>query len=328
MMEKTLETLCSIDSVSYSEEKLEKKIIKLIPKDCEILKDNLDNLIVRKKGNITKKNIAILASIDEIGLIATKIQEEGSVSFLPLGDIDIDIIKGSVMHFKNDLNAVIGANPIHMQTNEDKIKETKIEDLFLDFGFKSKKEAEQFIEIGDVFSFKCEYEKISNYSYKAKALGDRFCCLTLLELLKSSIKNEITCIFLKKEKTVPEASKTAIYLSNPDYCIILKPYYIKKEKLDEEKKPLVFPICNGSLKYSRQLLDLASEVAFKNEFVFEKIACKNKNKVAQNVAKSRKGVETAVLSFPCKQFGAIETAKIEDLKCFLNFTKKYIEYLT
>lgn len=324
-MEKTLEILCNINSVSSFEEKLEEKIIELAPKDCEILKDNLDNLIIKKKGN-KKNNIAIVASMDEFGLIATKIQENGNVSFLPLGKIDIDSIKGSIIHFKKDLDAVIGSKPIHLQTEEEKEEKTKIENLYLDFGFNDKKEAEKFIEIGDVFSFKYNYEKISNQAYKAKTLGDRFCCLVLLEILKSDIEN-ITCIFLKKEKTVPNSSKTAIYLENPKYCIILKPYYIKKESLDEEKKPIIFPIYDYSFKYSEKLLNLAEKEALKNKFPFEKIVSKNKNIVSVDIAGSKNGVETLALSFPCKQFNLIETAQIKTLECFLKFTKEYIKNL-
>lgn len=324
-MEKTLKKLCEIDAVSSCEENLKKEIISLIPKDCEFFEDNLGNLIVKKSGASNKKRIMLTANLDEEGLIATKINEDNTFSFLPIGELETDPIIGSIVHFKEDIYGVINSKPIHLQTKKEKEEKTKIEDLYIDFGFEKKEEAENLIPIGSFFSFKGEFEKILENCYKSKAIGNRFCCLCLIEILKSSIDSNVVCVFLAKEKAVLNSSKTAAYVTNPDFAVILKPNILKDNEITKEKKKAVIaPIYDGNFRYSEKLLNLAEKVAEKNKFPFEKIVFNKKIPTSKNIASTKKGIETVLFSLPCKKFLTTEVLNLEDMENFLKFNLEFI----
>lgn len=324
-MEKTLKKLCEIDAVSSCEENLKKEIINLIPKNCEFFEDNLGNLIVKKNGTSNRKKIIITANLDEEGLIATKINEDNTYSFLPIGELETDSIIGSVVHFKKDIYGVINSKPIHLQTKKEKEKKTKIEDLFIDFGFERKKEAESLIPIGSIFSFKNGFEKILKNYYKAKAIGNRFCCLCLIEILKNEVNFNVVCVFVAKEKVVSNSSKTAAYQINPDFAIILKPNILKNnEIMKEQKKSVIAPIYDGHFRYSEKLLNLAKKIAEKNKISFEEIVFNKKIQTSKIIASSKKGVETVLFSLPCKKYLTTEVLNLADMKNFLKFNLEFI----
>ncbi len=328
-MEKTLRKLCEIDAVSSCEENLKKEIIGLIPKDCEFFEDNLGNLMVKKKGTSSAKKVMLTANLDEEGLIATKINEDNTYSFLPIGELETDSIIGSIVHFKENIYGVVNSKPIHMQTKKEKEEKTKIEDLYLDFGFEKKEEAKNLIPIGSIFNFKGEFEKILENCYKAKAIGNRFCCLCLIEILKSTIEANVVCVFLAKEKAILNSSKTAAYEINPDYAVVLKPHILKNNEITkEQKKAVIAPIYDGDFRYSEKLLSLAEKVAEKNKIPFEKVVFNKKIQTAKNIASSKKGVETVLFSLPCKKYLTTEVLNLDDMKNFLKFNLEFISNLS
>ena len=77
----------------------------------EVRVDALGNLIVRKKParvtNDTKK-IMVAAHMDEIGLIASHVDEKGFVRFAPLGGVFGRYVLGGRVRFLNGVQGVVG----------------------------------------------------------------------------------------------------------------------------------------------------------------------------------------------------------------------------
>lgn len=321
-MEEILERICKISSVCSCEEKLKKQIVNLVPKSCTILEDNLGNLIVKNNPkNKTKKNILLTANIDEQGLIITKIEEDGSLLFSPIGKItSSNLLIGETFSLNNQLDAVVGAKPIHLQTKKEKTKPLELKDLFLDIGCNSKKEAENFVKIGDIFAFKPKFEKTLN-GYKSNFLGDKICSLVLIELLRSNLNLCFTAVFVVKEKAILNSAKTAAFLQKPDIAIILKPFETNKKNFNG----VLAPVFDGTNFFNENLLKICEEVAKENKINFEKVIFKEKVNTANCFLEQTPLILT--LAVVLNGFLKVSFCEKEDILNFIRFVENLVKRL-
>ncbi len=98
----------------------------------EIAVDTLGNLIATKKG--TKKQIMVAAHMDEIGIIATFIDEKGFIRFSNIGGVSAFYCIGQRVQFKN---GVIGT--VFFEEEIEDMKNLKLSSMYIDIGGKIKK---------------------------------------------------------------------------------------------------------------------------------------------------------------------------------------------
>ena len=109
----------------------------------EIYSDALGNLIVHKKGN--SKKIMVAAHMDEIGVIATVIDDNGFIRFAPIGGLYNKDLLGRRVCFENGVTGVIGT--------EEENKDRKILKMYIDIGATDKASCEKLVSIGDMAVF-------------------------------------------------------------------------------------------------------------------------------------------------------------------------------
>ena len=121
--------------------------------------DPLGNLIVEKKGKQTPpKKWMIGAHMDEVGLIVTYINENGTMKLAPVGGIDPSVVIGRAVQVgEQRIPGVIGAKPIHLLSREDRKKAPSFSNLYLDIGAANREEAEQFVQPGTYAHFRSGY---------------------------------------------------------------------------------------------------------------------------------------------------------------------------
>ncbi len=327
ILKETLKKICEMKMLDLNIIKIKNELKKLIPKDIDIINDQLNNIIFKNKNfDETKRKIMITANFEEESLMATKIESNGNVCFLPIGDISAEDVVCKSVILKEKLNGIIGTKPIHLQTKEEKQAKLKIKNLFIDFGFKDKKEAEKFISIGETLNFFTSFSEIDENTIKSKSLGDRFCCYVLINLLADSLN--IASVFLTKEKAISTSSKPAAFLVNPDIAIVLKPYYINQEKENFEENVMLLPIKNNHMYYDEELINLAEKTAKENKITLKKIILKNKIETFKQIATSRTGIKTIAFLIPCKNFWPYNILKKQDMLIFMKFIKSYLKKLS
>ena len=105
--------------------------------------DPLGNLIART-GPDGGYKLGILAHMDEVGLIITRISDRGLIGFEMVGTIDVRLLPGrEVDIIRNDgtlLRGVIGNLSRHLQTAEDLAAPVSIKQLSIDTGFRSRED--------------------------------------------------------------------------------------------------------------------------------------------------------------------------------------------
>lgn len=185
-MDKLVENLielCSVTGVSGREENVRQLLIKKLKVPYQV--DNVGNLIVELGEG--EETVAIMAHMDEIGLIITGVNNDGTLNFRKIGGFDDRILAGSHVQVVTEsgmLEGVIGITPPHLSSQQ------TIENLRIDIGCKSKQEAEALgVKVLDYAVFKKHASLLNGEFFAMRSLDDRFGCLALLEVL-NRVKDE------------------------------------------------------------------------------------------------------------------------------------------
>lgn len=193
----------------------------------EIRTDVHGNVIGIKKGTSNFK-VMIIAHIDEIGFIVNYIDEEGFISFKPIGGIDIAILPGLRVRICNNNGThvgIIGKKPIHLSKLDEGKNIIKIEDLWIDIGVKSKKEADDIVSIGDIITFEPYFNLLDNDFIISNASDDKAGVFVMCQLIKrlsnTTIYPSVYFVSSVQEEIGLRGAKTSAFNIEPDICIAI-----------------------------------------------------------------------------------------------------------
>ena len=220
-MYELLNRLTQTFGVSGNEEPIRDLIISEIKdKVDEIKTDALGNLIVLKKGNANaqdRKRFMIAAHMDEIGIIATHIDDKGYIRFSNIGGVSPFTSIGQRVKFKNGTVGVVS-----YEQKLDDIKNLKLSKMYIDIGAKSREETEKLVKIGDTACFCGNFVKHGDFAI-SKAMDDRAGCAVAIEVINmlsnTETNNDIYFVFTVQEELGLRGAKTAAYQIMPDYAI-------------------------------------------------------------------------------------------------------------
>ena len=307
-MLESLKELCLLNGIFGDEKSVREYIVSQIKDYVQSYTvDNLGNLIVFKKGKSSSdKKILVSAHMDEVGLIATYINSDGTIKFDTVGGINSDVIIGRQVSV-NGLFGVVGTQAIHNIPQSQRGKEPNVQEMYVDIGTDSKEETLKYVSLGDSINFLSKYENFGNDYIKSKALDDRVGCAILIDLIKSNLEFDTYFTFVVQEEVGLRGSKVASYTVNPDYAIVLEGTTAGDigGSVDEKK---VCTIGDGAVVsfmdkrtiYDKELYTLCFDISKENN-----IPCQTKTMVAGgndsgSIHISRGGVRTIAISVPCR----------------------------
>lgn len=335
MLIKHLEELCLLCGASGNENAIRDYIYKKAqPYADNITADPLGSLIVEKhEKNTPAKKLMISAHMDEVGMIVTYINDDGTMQIAPVGGVDADVVIGRPVIAGDNINGVIGAKPIHLLDSEQRKKLPKFSELYLDIGAKNKEDAERLIELGTYIHFLPSFTKMGRSKIRSKAIDDRVGCAIMLELLKEELPYDVIFAFLVQEEVGLRGARAAAYSVNPDIAIVLEAT-TASDISGAEGDAKVCSLGNGpvvsfmdrSTIYDRELYKLAFSAA--EELL---IPCQTKTRIAGGndsgaIHTSRGGVRTIAISAPCRYLHSPScVADINDIENCLKLTRAMIE---
>ncbi len=179
-----LKELIMLPGVSGFEEQVRRHIIKKTRDKGKGYTDNMGNYYVE----IGEGPVVLLAAhMDEIGLLVTKIDDEGRLRFRKIGGIDDRILPSmhvTVHTSKGPVPGVIGITPPHLAL-EAQPKILSWHELYIDIGAESKDEAlDMGVRVLDPVTLEKPWSLLRNGEVVAtRGLDDRIGCAVLLELL-------------------------------------------------------------------------------------------------------------------------------------------------
>lgn len=204
----------NVPSVSGREDKIREAIVREVePYADEISCDPVGNLIVRKKG--TGKKIMFCAHMDEIGFFATYIDDEGLIKVNAIGGISALAAAYTEVVSENGVRGVI--------IPESGKEMPKVENMYIDIGAKTKKQAQRRVKVGDFFVCAPSIRRLSGTRYVGRPFDDRVGCAIMIEALKKvkETENDLYFVFSTQEEVGARGSKPASYSVAPDIGIAI-----------------------------------------------------------------------------------------------------------
>jgi endoglucanase len=186
------------------------------PHADEVRVDALGNLIVtRGPGSPQGKKIMLAAHMDEIGLIASHIDERGFVRFTTLGGVYREYCIGGRVRFLNGTRGVIG-----VERQEDRNRLAGFEQMFIDVGADSR--ATCPVRVGDMAAFDRPFTDLGE-RLVSKAMDDRIGVAVLVETLRQlkESPHQALFVFSVQEEVGLRGATTAAYGLDPDLGIAI-----------------------------------------------------------------------------------------------------------
>lgn len=318
-----LKELCMLNGISGREKAVREYITAHIPSDCKYRIDNLGNVIVEKKGRKPAKNKLMLsAHMDEIGFIITYITEDGFLKFSPVGGIDERVVFGrSVTVGGRNVHGVIASKALHQLSAQEHKKVPEFEDMYIDIGAQGKKEAEEYVSLGDSAYFDSDFLEFGDGYIKAKALDDRMGCSVLLEILDSETEYDMTVCFVTQEEIGTRGATVAANTVKPDYAIVVEgTTACDISDVPDSKKVCklgggaVVSYMDRGTVYDFDLYKKAVKTAQENGIKYQTKTVVAGGNDAAAIHKSGAGVKTVAVSVPTRYIHSAScVAKTEDI---------------
>jgi len=212
------------------EGKVKEIIVEELKPYCkEIIEDPLGNVIA-KIGADEGYKVGILAHMDEVGLIITRIANNGLLGFELVGIIDDRCLLGCLVNVMAPdgrlIPGVIGNKSRHLQTEEELRARVSHKSLWIDIGASSREEVlRQGIGIGSGVVFATPFHAYENGAMLGKALDNRISCAVLIETLKSlssKLKNTtVYGMFTIQEEIGAKGARVVAFDYRPQMTITL-----------------------------------------------------------------------------------------------------------
>ncbi len=290
----------------------------------EIKTDALGNLIAHKKG--TGKKVMLAAHADEIGIIVTYIEKSGLIRFQNIGGVRPLYALSQRVKF---LNGTIGVIFYDMAKDIEKIG---FNDMYIDIGAKSDKDAEKLVNIGDCAGFVGEFFENGD-AVVSKSLDDRVGCYVLIEALKrvKNTDNNIYAVFTSQEELGLRGATTGAYAIDPDIALAID---VTDTADMPGSTPMAVTLGGGAaikIKDSRSIsssyvVDILKRLSKENNLSYQLEVLTRGGTDAGAIHMTRGGVKTATLSVPTRYIHSpCEMVSKSDIETCITLTQKFIE---
>lgn len=336
-MKELIKTLSDMHGISGYEYRINEKIkdmMSAVSDNAYI--DNMGNVIaVKRCGKKNAKKVLIEAHIDEIGLMAGSIDENGFISIVNIGGVDPRILPSAevVVHGKRDIKGVIGAKPPHLLAGGEADKSSKIKDMAVDTGL-SAGEVKEIVAIGDSITLATEACELLGDRITGKSLDDRACVAAIITVLKNLDKvkmpADVYAVCSVKEEVGGFGAQTAAYSIKPDIAIAVDVCH----GITPDNSRDAFEVGSGVIidvgpnihpKISNRLISTAKEYNIEHEIEVEGGNTGTDAWVMQVVGE---GIPTGLLSVPLKYMHtSVETIAVSDVKAVSDLLTFFLQNL-
>ncbi len=186
--------------------------------------DAMGNLLAVKKGTGEDgRRVLVDAHMDEVGLMVTSIDSDGTLGFQPVGGLDPRVLMGKVMQVgPKKITGVIGARPVHLLTAEQYQRIDKIENMRIDIGAAKKEQAEGQVKLGQRATFLTQYHEQGSVAM-GKAFDNRAGCAALVMLLQGDpFPFDLHAVFSAQEEVGLRGAGVAAYAVDPHAALVLE----------------------------------------------------------------------------------------------------------
>ncbi len=338
-MNKLLKQLTEVTGVAGDEQRVRSLIRDLISDHVDEWRvDTLGNLIAIKKG--TGENdlrVMLDAHMDEVGLMITAIDRDGTCKFMSVGGLDDRSLLGKVVQVgPKKLTGVIGARPIHLLKDNQVKSVVKSEAMRIDIGARNKEQASRKVKPGYTAAFVTEYEELGAMAI-GKAFDNRSGCAVLIELLRRErFPFDLIAAFTVQEELGLRGATVAAYAVKPDIAFIIEctPAYDLPNKRDISpnvslgKGPSIYVMDAGTIQDPR-LVSHLTRIAEAHHIPYQIRQPGGGGTNTAVIQRAVAGVPAATIATPARYIHSpVSMINLEDFNNVIKLAEKSLRALT
>jgi len=193
-----LKYLTSISALSGMEDKMVTEMVnRFKPLADKVEVDRLGNVTATFEGEDEEEpTLLIFAHMDELGLMITKIEEDGFLRFDRIGGVPEKTLRGQFVEIhpvdgNEAVTGFIGTHAHHLTPSEEKMNVPPTSEMYIDVGLDSKaKVLNTGINIGSAVTYMPNFREVGEYQITSKAMDNRVCILSLIALAEHLNQNQ------------------------------------------------------------------------------------------------------------------------------------------
>ncbi len=306
--------------------------------------DVMGNLISRIDADRPDAPRVMLAGhCDEIGFMVQYIDDQGFISFVPIGGVDAHLVPGQrvmIHSVAGPVRGVVGKKPIHLMEPKERETVVKFKDQYIDIGAEDKEAAEKLIAIGDPMTFSAGLERLQGEVVVSRAFDDKMGAWVVARVLQEVRRAGTSPVELYGVSTVQEevglrGATTSTYGVNPDVGIAIDvgfatdcPGHDKRQH--GETKVGGGPILSRGANINPVLFELLVETAKDEDIPYQISGAARATGTDANVMQiSRGGVATALISVPLRYMHSpAEVLSLADLQATVKLLTAVMHRIT
>jgi endoglucanase len=133
---------------------------------------------------------------DEIGFIVRYINEDGFLYFGLIGGHDAIVTVGQRVQVQTQngpILGVLGRKAVHLLDQEERNKIPRTDDLWIDIGVGSRKEAEERVQIGDCVTYAQDLQRLQGERATARSFDNKMGCFVVAEAMRLLADRKLSC---------------------------------------------------------------------------------------------------------------------------------------
>jgi endoglucanase len=303
---------------------------------------DLHGNVIAAKNPDAPLRVMFAGHCDQIGMLVTHASDSGFLYAQTIGGWDAQQLIGQRMTIWTEsgpVPAVISRKPIHLLTDEERKQVTKLDDLWLDIGAKSKDEALSVVRIGDPVTLQLGYQEMRNGLANSPAMDNKtglwVCIEALRRASQQSLRVAVFAVSTVQEEIGLRGAQTAAFAIDPHVGIAVDvthatdcPTIDKRQQGDIAlgNGPVIFRGPNMNPHVAERLMSVAKE----KEIAFQPAASGKAQPNDSNVLQiNRAGVATGLVSLPNRYMhSAVEVVSLDDLDRAADLLAAFVLSLT
>lgn len=332
-MEKLLKDILNTVSPSGYEVDMQNVISNYTKIFADVKTDSAHNLYSTINTNSNFK-VLMTAHSDEIGLVITHINSNGTCSVRRVGGIKPNLyigVKVNVIHNGQLIKGIMGI--------KENVFESKIDDksLFLDLGVDSKEDALKLVSIGDEIVVDSTFTLLNENRLSSRALDDKIGCYIITKVLEKLNERKTNNCVCACNTVCEETGLRGAYFAStnfkPDIAIAVDVTYTSDVTGDPSNTGDIrlgngAAICHSSIIH-KKLNSLLTKVAEENNIPVQyEVMIRGTGTDADKIHFTNKGVSVCLVSIPLRYMhSAVEMCDLRDVDACINLLVEFIDAL-
>jgi putative aminopeptidase FrvX len=273
--------------------------------------------------------VMLTGHLDEIGVMVVHLDDDGFVSFAPIGGWDSQVLVGQRVRLEGregPVEGVIGKKAIHLMKAEERDKVSKVTDLWIDIGASTRAEAAAKVRVGDAGVLVAPLLELPNGRLVSRSIDNRIGAFVVLEALRRLAAQPPAACAMAVGTTQEEiansggGARTSAFGLEPDAAVVVDVTHATDYPGVEKKEVGDFKLGGGPVLARGSAVSpvvfeqlVAAAEAERIPFGIE-AAPRGTSTDADAIYTSRRGIATGLVSVACRYMHSPnEMVSLDDL---------------